>query len=220
MTEKLPQIFDLIGLLGFGVAIIGLIAAKPSGHQGSLFTRPVKWTFVFAWLIYAFICAGDILEAVLGEGSTDAFEGPVEMLFPIVILMGVFTAYSAQQYSDLRFSQMALNSSQTLMLQVLDQAPAGIVLIDLNGAILFANDCAKEVLELIENNDGFFSAPWMSGHDIKQVLMPVLADTSGQDIVLVFDWPGQRRLDLKVASQPMTGGDGREGGAIVTFVRP
>jgi hypothetical protein len=220
MIELLPKVFDAIGLLGFGTALIGLIITPASSEEGSLYTPAVKWTFILAWTVYLFVCGSDVLEKVFNNEAIDAFEGPVEMIFPVVIILGAYAAFSAQQYSDLQLSRRALNSAQTLMLEVLDRAPAGILFVGPTGAIAFANECAKEILELTEDADGWFSAPWMSDHDIKQIFGPALVDGTGKDIVLVFDWPGQRRLELRAASEPMLASEGRSGGSIVTFERP
>lgn len=220
MTASIVSAADIIAFVGF-VAAIGLLAITPSQRPTrGFFTPAVRWAFIASWAVYAYTTFADIGGDVLHLGIADYYENYIEMLFPVLLLMGVFAAYSAQQIGDLARSQRALDGAQSLMMGVVDAAPSGIMLLDINGAIAFANETSKRALELTEDDDGYFEAPWLPKYSEPTSLAQIVSSESIESVPVVFDWPGGRRLTLIMTTRPLLGGDGRFRGVVATFDRP
>lgn len=216
--EQLLLVANAIGLLGFLVAAV-VLATVPSDKDS--FLNPLtKWFVIASLLTYVFVTVTDTLGAMGYDLWTEGVEDFVELLFPVFVLVGVFSAYSYQQIEDLRRSQQALRSSHNLMMGIVDSAPAGILFINTNGTIAFANHAAKEILDLEEDEFGHFDAPWFAGRERPEALLPAISHEHQVGVVIPVDWPNGWHVDLVVDTEPLVLSGGEAGGVVATFERP
>lgn len=218
MTEQLLVVANAIGFVGFAVAAV-VLATVPADKDS--FLNPLTKWFVFsALMVYVYVTASDTFDALGFDLWIDAIEDYVELLFPILVLVAVFSAYSHQQIGDLRRSQQALRSSHNLMMGIVDAAPAGILFIDVSGAIAFANQAAKEILDLEEDEFGHFDAPWFAGRERPDALLPAISKEHQVGVKIPVDWPNGWHVDLVVNTEPLVHAAGEMGGVVATFERP
>lgn len=220
--DTLTNLGDIVGLIGL-VTASALLLATPS--LSGLDTKASRSFLVLALMVVAFATTSDIADRYGLLRSLDAYEGYVETLFPIFLLMSVYSAYSAQQVGDLRLSQRALSQSHDLMMGILDSAPAGVMFLDSSGRITFANEAAKVVLDLTEDEETgeITSAQWVvrdsAGNETSD-LAPVCKRPGLRAEQMTVQWPNGWQVGLRVSTQPLGDSAGRPAGVVMTFEVP
>ncbi|MFA5844535.1 MAG: PAS domain-containing protein [Coriobacteriia bacterium] len=221
--ENVAILGDIVGFVCFLAAAV-LLASTPTRPERE-YTPALKWFLVSAFLVYVYSTGADIAEQFKLTHLPDYFEGYVETLFPVLTLCAVFAAYSAQQVTDVLRSQRALANAHELMTDIMDAAPAGIMFVDTAGRVSFANDAAKETLELSEDPEtGRVTVPgWTvsaAGGPAADDFSALVSDVArGREPVSVL-WHDGRRIDLRVSSEPLRDATGGVGGVVLTFERP
>lgn len=220
--ETVANIGDIAGLIGLVTASV-LLLVTPS--IPGMDTRATRNFLALALLVVAFATTSDIADRYGLLGSLDQYEGYVETLFPFFLLMSVYSAYSSQQVGDLKVAQRALYQSHDLMMGILDSAPAGVLFLDGSGRITFANEAAKVVLDLSEDEatGKITSAQWVvcdSAGNESSDLAPVSKRPSLRSEPMTVQWPNGWQVALRVSTQPLGDAAGRPSGVVMTFEVP
>jgi len=211
---------DAVCLVGMLVAVVALAITPAVRPEDGVYTRVVKAVFIAVWAIYAYVAAASLIEGLVPGFDTELYEGYLEMFAPMLVLAGFYGAYTARQYGDLKRAESALASSHMFMVEMVDAAPAGIMFLDPSGAIAFANASAKEVLDLVEDDRGWFSAPWKAQYGPTEQFEALLDDQSHTGVPVSIAWPDGWTVELEVSTQVTRDARGRAGGYVLTFERP
>jgi PAS domain-containing protein len=223
----------VVGIAGFAAAF-GLLLATPAKREGGGREPVVRFLLLVVFLLYAaasvtlFLSEADMEDAFGAETApvTAALEDNIETLLPLLAVGVLFASLAAQQYGDLSRGQKALTRSHDLMLDIVDAVPAGIVFLDGSGQITFANDTAKQVLDLVDRPGGGtpLNAIWRiegaDGDAAPGWLGPLVRSGPYDGVPVTLAWPSGVAVDLRVSGRPLH--DAREdlGGVVVTFDRP
>jgi len=217
---------DVIGLIGFGVGVV-LLARAPSSAD-SVFNNWTKGFMISAFAVYLAILAIDVLTRFVVSEQVELLEGYIEMLFPVLAILAIYAAHGQQQLLDLRGAQRALMRSHDMMLAIVDQAASGFIVLDDTGRITFANNAAKDVLDLAEDPDtGAITTPGWSVCETGRAHADARSDFAGhleeilvRVVPLSIEWPNGWRIELKVSGSALADAAGQVGGTLATFERP
>lgn len=219
--ESLARYGDVIGAIGFGAAMLGLIATPAERH--GTFVRGFKWTVAAFILIYLLITGLDAIGEAHLLGVFDLYEDFAQTLPAVLALGAVFVLYSTQQYRDVARAHRALEQSHDLMMDVVDGAPAGIMMLDAAGRIAFANETAKNVLDLEDGSDGGVRGPgWVvrgDGSGEPDSLPALVRPEAFRGKEIRVDWPNGWFVKLRVSGRPLSDANDQLGGAVVMFER-
>jgi PAS domain-containing protein len=220
--EILRTAGDALGLIMFTVAMV-MVLATPTRND-ALPTPIAKWLMVAGTGIYVLVTASDLGTHFGIVSSVELIEDYLETLFPLVALGVAFASFAAQQYSDVLRTRRALQQSHDLMMDIVDGAPAGIMFLDAGGHIAFANDAAKDILDLVEDAEGSrISGPgWTiktAGGAEPDTLAPLVEPEPYDFRSHTIEWPNGWVVDLKVSGRPLSDHTQQVGGMVVTFER-
>lgn len=223
MTQFLEQLRfagDLLGLVTFAAALV-VVVSIPTG-PGSRAAPVSKWLLVAGIALYVAVTASDVAIHLNITNIGEPIEDYLETLLPLVALGVVFATFASQQYSDVARTRKALKQSHDLMMDIVDGAPAGIMFLDTAGHISFANDAAKEMLDLVEDEDraGITGPGWI----VKGVegagagdLAPLLSSEPFDGRPVTLEWPSGWFVNLRVSGRPLSDHQEKFGGIVVTF---
>ncbi|MDZ4170150.1 MAG: PAS domain-containing protein [Coriobacteriia bacterium] len=220
MSVLVPAV-DAAALVAFVVAV-WLLARVPSRGRGTL-SGVAKACLMGALLVYAFAMFSNVLEHAGVTDALDAAEDYVEMLFPPLIVYAAYALYVRQRENELLSAQRAAARSQALALGILDAAPAGIIVLDDVGRITFANETAREVLDLTETDSGEVQTPGWSvrvagGPSSLDFAGLVVAEHGLKGIPVTVKWQNGWRVELTVRTDRLIDESGRFGGLVGTFM--
>jgi PAS domain-containing protein len=107
-------------------------------------------------------------------------------------------------------------------MDIVDGAPAGIMFLDTAGHIAFANDAAKEMLDLVEGTEGAaITGPgWvLDGVEgaVAGDLTPLLSSEPFDGRPVTLEWPNGWAVNLRVSGRPLSDHQEKFGGIVVTF---
>lgn len=214
---------DLVALVGFIVALVFVVLVPT--RRGASGNSISKWVLATAFGLYVLVEGSVVLSKLSLPHMSDLFEDNFEVVFPLFALGAVFAAYNAQQLADSNRARRALAQQHDLMMDIVDAAPAGIVVLGAGGTVTFANDAAKDVLELREDPDtGALTGPgWVAEGTPKASagdLRVLLSAERYEGRPLMLRWPDGRVVHLRASGRPMLDARGELGGIVVAFERP
>jgi PAS domain-containing protein len=218
--ETLSRAGDIIGAIAFSAAFLALVFT-PSESDGR-FTPVVKWTIVSILGVLLFLTGSDAVGQTHIGQLGELVEDQVANLQAVLALGAVYGMFAAQQYEDAVRAQRALAHSHELMMDIVDQAPTGILFLDDAGRIAFANETAKKVLDLAEDPETGVttSSGWAAdGPDAgPSGELPALVAYEPYDGRPVsVQWPDGRIVRLRASGRPLADAKDRLGGIVVTF---
>jgi PAS domain-containing protein len=221
--EVLGRIGDVLTLVSFSTAFVVLLVHTLRGGRRE---QTLAAALVIAALgIYVVIAVSDMLIWARVTTAFEVYDDYLEALFPVLALGIVFAAYSARQYADVVRAQRALAQSHELMMDIVDGAPAGILFLSPSGATVFANDAAKEVLDLVEDEvTGVITSPGWVEQDVEPARPGELAGLVRSEpydgMPVTVKWPNGWAVDLRASGRPLSDSTGELGGVVVTFEKP
>jgi PAS domain-containing protein len=215
---------NVVAIVTFLIAV-AITISTPSGKNSTM-TSLTKWLLVTAFAIRAYVSMTKIVEVYTGSNFFEDFGDYIEVLFPVMVVMSVSSAFMAQKMADIDRSQRAMHATNEMMLGMVDAAPAGILVLDGGGTVTFANDSARHILDLEEDPDtGRLATPGWTVTDPSGVRMPdfsfLIRDTSTRPVKLCVEWPDSKwKLDLSVSARPLQSDGDRMAGIVATFETP
>lgn len=222
MSAVVP-IIDALALVAFCAALGMFLSARvdASGPLGSV----AKTCAVLALGVYSFAAFSNVLEHSGVTAALDPLEDYLEITFPILVLYGVYAVHVRGREQELLSAQRAALRSQDMLLGIMDSTPAGILLLDSSGRISFANEAAKQVLDLSEDDDGRFSDPgWtiaVNGSPAGSTFAALLdVDALSEPVSVRIEWRSGWRIDLDVRTERLADAAGPKGGLVATFLPP
>ncbi len=211
---------DVAAFGAFAFAALLLVTAK-SGEVCPL--SPIaKLCLTGALAVYVFAMLSNTLEHAGLTPALDVAEDYLEIMFPALFIYGGHAIHMHERESELRSAQRAALRSQEMLLGIIDAAPAGIIVLDAAGRITFANETAKEALDLTEEEGTIRTPGWSvrvgdgpAGPDFAGL---VAAEHGRRGIPVVLEWPNGWRVELVVRTEELHDERGRFGGMVATFL--
>jgi PAS domain-containing protein len=230
-VETLALTGVVVGFVAFLAAFVLLLATPPKAESGRAPVVRLLLLLVFMLHVVSsatlFLSEADMEDAFgpAVQPIVGALEDNIETLFPLLAAGVAFAAYSGQQFADAVRAQKALARSNDLMLDVVDATPAGIAFLDASGQIAFANDTAKDVLDLVEQpgTGTLMNAVWVvegEGDASPGSLASLVRKGAYDGMPLTLRWPSGVSVELRVSGRPMQDARNDIGGVVLTFDRP
>lgn len=219
---------DIIPVAGFLTALIIILSIPTT--PGSLFSRGAKTFFAVSIACYLTGTIASVLQrAQLLPGLILPVISEVELLWIPFMLSGVYSMYARQQLNDAVSARNTLLQTSEMTESIIETTPAGIVVLDAGGRITFANESARRLLDLVEDEStGLVRTPgWkvrVSGEGVQGGTEPatdfrdLVTDAAANDVIVTVEWPNGWRRRLTVNTSPASGDDGRTTGAVIAFV--
>lgn len=222
MNTAVPVI-DALALIAFGAALVMILSVRitPDGPLSVV----SKTCAALGLAVYAFAAFSNVLEHSGVTAALDPIEDYLEILFPILVLYGVYAVHVRGRERELMSAQRAALRSQDMLLGIMDSTPAGILLLDSSGRVSFANEAAKRVLDIAEDAEGGFSDPgWtisVNGSPAGPTFAALL-DTrvETEPVAARVEWPSGWRVDLDIRTETLADAAGHRGGLVATFLPP
>lgn len=214
---------DAFSVLAFGAAIVLLLGLK--ANRAGWLDVSLKYTTIATLFVYFSVGVSDTLGSLNIAKELERLEDYTETLYPVLALFVVFILYAAQQYHDAVRAQNALASTHGLMMDVVDSVVAGILFLDDAGNIAFANEAAKEALDLVEHpSTGEIIAPRWAHIEVNGArvtdLAPLVSSRAYADRSVAFVWETGWRVPIYVSGRPLRGHGGKIGGFVISFEVP
>jgi PAS domain-containing protein len=221
----------VIGLVGFVAAFVLVAVTRARPAIGMTVLVKSLILAVLAMLVISsallFMSEAD-MEDVLGPASEPyvaALEDNIDTLFPLLVLGIAFAAFTAQQYEEVVRSTRAHGRTHDLMMDIVDSAPAGILFLGPQGQIMFANDTAREVLDLVESpgTGSIITPAWtVADHDdaVPGTLALLVHEKPFDGYPVTVRWPSGVEVRLRASGRPMHDARDELGGVVVSFERP
>ncbi|MHB1136789.1 MAG: hypothetical protein ACYC1X_08375, partial [Coriobacteriia bacterium] len=135
---------DLIALLGFlGAFLVLLLTPARERPTGS----GLKYPLAAAIGLLVFVSLSNVLEHAGITTALDAYEDYAEVLFVPLVAYILFNRSTVEQLAAAKSAREAIRREHALLMNVVDTAPAGVMVADQDGGIWFANGEARNFVD-------------------------------------------------------------------------
>lgn len=217
MSEAVIVVLDVVGLLAFATGLV--IATRiPLARLGG-YERQVRTLLMITMALYVFVGVSNILEHSGVTAALDAYEDYAEILFIPSMAYLVYSAGLALQVQQLAEAEESLRAEHELLIGVVETSPSGVMRIDADGAIVFANDRARALLGLRRDPSGArWTLPdgiaWVSAETGEMFDLRRLADGVILENRVCHLELGESRRVISVSARPYGGGDAGRGSVV------
>jgi len=142
--EPLVVAFDVLCALGFAVAAVSAMRWPLS--PGRALEFGTKFAAVTMLLLYLFVSVSNVLEHAGITAAFDSLEDYAEILFVPLIAYVALSSASAARLRQSHRIQEQLRVEHDFSTAVMDATPAGIILVDNAGRVMFGNERARQLL--------------------------------------------------------------------------
>lgn len=213
---------DAVALAGFTVAFVA-VALTPIERLDARNAGLVRALALCALGIYVFTAFSNVLEHAGITAALDPYEDYVEILvFPLI----AYALHQARVGAEMRArieAERDLEREHGLLSTLMRLSPAGVMLVDPSGRIVFANEAAVRILGLQAVGDGTYRLPpdaeccAMKSGEAPALDLKRLGEGATVTGVLCALEAGGRRLVLSVSSSvlPQTSEAGLEPATLV-----
>lgn len=210
-------IASLVTVAAFtAAALVGLVllVKRPPTHS------PMPYiAFAMAMTLYALVAASNFLQYSGITEYFDLYEDSAELLFAPLLVLAAY-GVEAQSTIDERSRSAALVQQQVdLLMAVIDTSPVGIMIVAQGGHVTFANEPARNLLHLEEDQ-----STGLIRHAEWKMADVTGAPTSLGDLVgsepthgarRLVTWPDGRSKQFLFNATPMNDSNAALGGAVV-----
>lgn len=136
-------IADVISTLAFASALL-FVAAIPykTPKIGKLF----KYTLLAAISLYVFVGVSNVLEHAGITAFLDTYEDFAEVLYVPLVAYVLYSRAAAERLVEAQRDEAAIRREHELLMGVVETTPAGILIADEEGGVIFENELAREIL--------------------------------------------------------------------------
>ena len=218
--------FDVATCVGFAAAIVVLVMI-PSGPD-SAYSSGAKAFSIASAATYVLVSLSDVLNR-LGMGTVlHAVESQVELLWAPFVLFAIYSLYARQQLNDAKASRREAVEAGEMTNRIMELTPAGVVMLDPSGELVFFNESARELLDLERDpaTGKGMAPPWAmrvtihgaTSGDPTHGFQALLREEPLNDALVIVEWPTGWRRRLSVNTATMTTADGGVAGTLAAFV--
>ena len=218
---------DIIPVIGFLTALVVILSIPTV--PGGIFSRGAKAFFSVSVACYLTGTIASVFQrAALLPGLILPVISEVELLWIPFMLSGVYSMYARQQLNDAVSARNTLLQTAEMTESIIETTPAGIAVLDAGGRVTFANEAARKLLDLVEDEStGLVRTPgWVvhtagdpgAGTASAPDFRGLVTAQSATDLLVTVEWPDGWRRRLSVNTSPALGDDGSVTGAVIAFV--
>lgn len=221
-------LIDGLALVAFLVALVYAIRLAVRNRRDAFGLNQARVLFAMAMGLYALVSLSNMLEHMGITAALDPFEDYLEILFVPLLVYVVFANSSAFENRRLQNAYGMLEGEHELLERILETSGTGIVVAALDGRISFANERAKEILSL-GDDEGHSGMP-TPGWRLRDLRSPdddlpppgrfLLAHTvtdPEREIHCLLEWPDGRTTVLDVNASRMDSQGGTHSATVFSF---
>lgn len=202
------SLVDLVGLIGFlGAFILMLLTPVRARSVGS----GLKYPLAAAIGLLVFVSLSNVLEHAGVTTALDAYEDYVEVLFVPLIAYILFSRSTVEQLAAARSAREATRREHALLMNVVDTAPAGVMVADQDGAIWFANGEARQFVDA--TGEG---ASMSLGEGLRHAVVRAVTTAPMRMTRVPVEIDGAERW-FSLSATPLDSGESRVRQAVVAF---
>lgn len=219
--KPLAIVTNIVLTLGYAAAA-GAFLAVPV-RRGGVIRSGIKYMLAGAMGIYVFVGISHLLQFTNVTSAFDFYENYLKVLFIPLLSYAAYAIGMSFQLQRTEQQSAVLSAEHDMLMRIVDTTPNGLVVLDPFGRIEFANDKARQMLELDESPEtGAVRAPaWVCGSDPDAEPGAMRCCTGrGQlrDELCTVVWPDGTHVVLQLNVTPILASDGSEVGAVAAFV--
>jgi PAS domain-containing protein len=222
MSNLFPLITNIFVFAGFTTALVA--AATTPSRRSPFFGPGMVVILSGAMGVWAFAGASHLLQYGFGSLALDVYENYLKVMFFPLLGCAAYLAGLNEQLAETRRRERVLAAEHDMLMRIVDTTPTGIAVLDPAGRIEFANDRAKELLELKENPDtgalvtsGWSCAGAPSG-DEEGTFGRCLGAEAVKDARCEMIWPDGRRRPIVLNATPIVTANGDHAGTVVAVL--
>lgn len=136
---------------GFGMTIVLVVALWVNRRRMQLMHRDVTRIMVPLFLVMAYVFLSNTLKWLGITTALDLYKDYAEMVWPLLWGVALYVWIQRNLYNELLLSTAALEQVRHLTEGIMDTSPIGIVVVDNEGNISFANEYAEQIMGLTRN---------------------------------------------------------------------
>ena len=185
-------------------------------------TKSVRYVFVAAMGLYAFVGVSNVLEHAGITASLDLWDDYAEIMFVAALAYIASTMLQNKQLDDQAKAARLMGQQNDLLLNIVDTVPAGFSSSGPSGAVTFANEGAERLLGMASDSGGSvrITPSWtlldpLTGQETN--LSKIASGGPLSRKSLFARWPDGTQTELVFSSTPMAAQGGELGGSIVAF---
>ena len=163
--NTLVAIGDFASALGFLAALL-FIVMIPKG------ARSVGPSFKHALLaalgLYLFVGISNVFEHMGVTSALDVYEDYAEVLFVPLVAYILYSRSTSEQLEAALEAEERIRTEHELLMGIVDTTPAGILVVDDEGYVSFANDVARRMVALVpvEGDESRWRTPCSGSPDV------------------------------------------------------
>lgn len=205
---NMVSLVDLVALLGFsGAFILMLLTPVRARSVGS----GLKYPLAAAIGLLVFVSLSNVLEHASITTALDAYEDYAEVLFVPLVAYVLFSRSTVEQLAAATSAREATRREHALLMNVVDTAPAGVMVADQSGGIWFANGEARQFVDA--TGEG-------ASMKLQEGLRPAVVRAVTTAPIRLTRFPvevdGTERW-FSLSATPLVSGESRESQAVVAF---
>jgi PAS domain-containing protein len=218
--NALNVIANGIGLLAFGAALAGVLAIPV--RSGGFMRGGIKLLLGGAMALYVFVSFSHVLQFTNVTSALDIFENYLKTLFIPLVACAAYAMRMNEQLRVTRRQSDVLSAEHDMLMRIVDTTPTGVVVLDADGRIEFANERAQGMLELEEDPDTsrVLTPTWVAGDAPGTApgdLGACLKSAEVRDQACAIRWPDGTTRRLSLSATPIIAADGSRAGSIVAL---
>jgi len=141
---------DILCVASFLTALLLVLVMPP---RETTFPRSARIALAVGMGLYMFVGLSNLLEWLGVTAYFDMYEDYAEMLFLPLIAYSVYTLSMARQIGAARRAENAIRSEHALLTAIVDTTPTGILVVTRDGILTYANDPARDLLGITDDED-------------------------------------------------------------------
>jgi PAS domain-containing protein len=217
---------DILPLVGFIAALIAILMIPV--QRGGSFTVAAKAFLASSVMCYLISTSASIMGNLeMFPAELEPVVTSIELLWVPLLLFGVYSIYANQQLNDSIAARHEVVRSSQMMERLMDTTPAGVIVLDHEGTVTFANPEARRLLDMQAAPGAESADPrWtiLTGDDLEAAshqradFGELVGPEPLLDMPVSVTWPNGWRRRLIVNTTPITEDDASVTGAVVAFV--
>lgn len=136
-------IADVVATLAFGLAVY--FAARIPRRDPAVGAQ-VKYTTMAVCGMYLLVSFSNLLEHAGITSAFDVYEDFAEVLYVPLVAWAAYSRLSAERLLDARRAEETIRREHELLTHIVETTPAGILVVDTEGTVSFANEVAERIL--------------------------------------------------------------------------
>lgn len=142
---------NAVVFVAFTAAAVGALTTP--ARPGGMGSRGVNALFAVAMAVFAFVGLSHVLQHAGITSALDTYENYVKVLFFPLLGYATHALSQHEQLRETRRHALVLSAEHEMLMRIVDTTPTALLVLDGGGRIEFANERARLLLELEDDEN-------------------------------------------------------------------